>query len=89
LVDNPNERYEVLEYLDNHRDAYENSGNTVLLAWANKAIDCWYKNKEILGQNSDFRYFPEVGDDFPKFDFSIDYQFVKFESDPVIKIEWD
>jgi hypothetical protein len=75
--------------LDNHRDAYENSGNSVLLAWANKAIDCWYKHKEILGQNSHFRYFPEVGDDVPKFDFSIDYPVVKFESNLVVKIESD
>jgi hypothetical protein len=32
MVDNPDKRYDVLERLDNHRDACENSGDTVFIS---------------------------------------------------------
>jgi hypothetical protein len=90
LVDNMGERHEVLERLDNHRYAYETSGNTVLLAWANKAIECWRKHRELLMQEPCIRDVPEVDDDAPKFDFGIDYPVVDFETGVlVVKIESD
>jgi hypothetical protein len=90
FVGNPDERYEVLERLDNHRYAYENSGNAVLLAWANKAIKCWHKHMEILCQIHCIRYVPEVDDDAPKLDFGIDYPVLAYEQDDlVVKIESD
>jgi hypothetical protein len=90
LVDDTDERYEALECLDNHCSAYENSGNAVLLAWANKAIQCWHKHMEILCQVDCIHYVPEVDDDALKFDFGIDYPVVAYEQDDlVVKIESD
>jgi hypothetical protein len=84
LVDNPDERYEVLERSDNHRYAYENSGNAVLLAWAKKAIECWHKHMDILCKTHCIRYVPEVDDDAPKFDFGIDYPVVAYEQNDLV-----
>jgi hypothetical protein len=84
LVDNPDERYEVFERLDNHRYAYENSGNAVLLAWANRAIECWNKHMDILRKEPCIRYVPDVDDDAPKFDFGIDYPVVAYNQDDLV-----
>jgi hypothetical protein len=84
LVDNRDERYEVLERLENHRYAYETSGNAVLLAWANKAIDCWHKHMGILRMVPCVRYVPEVDKDAPKFDFGIEYPVVAYNHDDLV-----
>jgi hypothetical protein len=81
LVDNDDERYEVLERLDNHRYLYENQGNVVLTNWVIRAIDCWHKHKECLRKNNDCRYAPEIGDDIPFFNWGADYKIVPYDSD--------
>ena len=48
LIDNWDFDYKILERLETHKHYWSGRNDGISVAWADRAIECWYKNKGIL-----------------------------------------